>query len=172
MALIEAKFARLGGRTIFGHIDTIANRRPRHAIANRPAVEAHLSAVEEISLEHAGDDLGGLRAGGADQSKDPGDLARKHRERTVFDDWAHGKVLDAQNLAARRPAPCRVELFRKIAADHRSDDLGTVEILGGFGYHVFAVAQDRDSIEDLQGLLDGVGDEDDRYATLARTFDQ
>ena len=132
--------------------------------------------MEEIAPEDVGDDLSRFRPAGANQSKNAGDLSRKDRKRIVFDGRAHGQVLNAKNFPARRPqrppGALAVELFGQIAPDHRADHLGPIQIFGGIGYHMFAVTQDRDPIRDLQSLLDGMGDEDNRYAAFAEPSNQ
>ena len=132
--------------------------------------------MEEIALEDPGDDLGRFRSAGANQSRNAGDLSRKERKRIVFGGRAHGQVLNAENFPARRPqrppGALAVELFGEIAPDHRADHLGPIQLLGGIGYLMFAVTQDRDPIRDLQSLVDGMRDEDDRYVAFAEARNQ
>src|SRR6516162_1867013 len=69
---------------IFADVDdAVAHRLPRHAIANLLAIEPHVAAVEQVALDHAGDDFHHLGAAGADQAEDAGDLPRIDRERRV-----------------------------------------------------------------------------------------
>jgi hypothetical protein len=89
---------------VFGDIDdAVADRLPRHAIAHLLAVERHVTAVEQIALDHAGDDFHHLGAAAADQAEDGGNLPGIDRERGVAHHAAARQILHAQHLAAVRP---------------------------------------------------------------------
>ena len=85
--------------------DAVAHRRRRHAVAHRLVAQQHLAAVEEVALQHAGDDLEGLGAAGADQAEDAGDLAGEDRERVVPHHRRHVQVLHRQHALAGRCGP-------------------------------------------------------------------
>ncbi len=59
--------------------------------------------MEEIALEHAGDDLERLGAAGADQAEHAGDLAGEHRQRIVLHHRRHLQVLHREHPRAGRP---------------------------------------------------------------------
>jgi hypothetical protein len=131
--------------------------------------------VEEVALQHAGDDLRRLGAARADQAEDAGDLPGIDREGRCCAPPAHGQVLaPLSTLPARRRA-CRlraVELVRQAAADHRPDDAVAVEVRGVVGDDMLAVAQDGDAVGELQRLLQRMRDEDDRDAACLQAADQ
>ena len=140
--------------------DAVAHGRTRHAVAHRPSVEPHLAAVEEVALQHAGDDLRRLGAPRADQAEDAGDLSGEDREGRVAHDVAHREVLHAQHLLAGRPhRPVlvrAVELAGQRAADHGAHDLLAVERRRDVGHDMLAVAHDRDAVGDRERLLQRV----------------
>ena len=83
--------------------DAGADRRRRHAVAHRLVVQHDLAAVEEVALEHAGDDLEGLGAARADQAEHAGDLPGEDRQRVVPHHRRHLEVLHGQHARAGRP---------------------------------------------------------------------
>ena len=63
-----------------------SNRWTRGAVAHGTTVQTHLSAMDEVTLQDAGDDLRRLRSARADQAEYAGDLARHENGvlRTMF----------------------------------------------------------------------------------------
>src|SRR6202030_2512380 len=116
---------------ILGHVDdAVAHRLPRHPIAYLLALQPHVAAVEQVALDHAGDDFHHLGAAGADQSEDAGDLPGIDRERRVAHHAAAGEVLHAQHPAAVRPRRAlggAVQRGAEAAADHRLDQPLAIE---------------------------------------------
>src|ERR1700728_2453415 len=152
---------------ILGDVDdAVAYRGLRHAVAHGAAVELDLAAVQHVALEHAGDDLGGLRAPRADKAEHAGNLTGEDRKRRVAHHRSHGEILDAQHLASALADRSgfgvnAIDFAGQIASDHRPDNRATVEIGRGVCQHAPAVAQYRDTIGILQRFLKRVADEDD-----------
>ena len=66
-------------------------------------VSEDLAAVEEVALQHAGYDLEGLGAAGADQAEYAGDLPGEHRQRIVLHHRRHLEILHREHARAGRP---------------------------------------------------------------------
>ena len=123
--------------------------------------------MEEIALEHAGDDLERFGPAGADKAEHAGDLPGEHGQRIVLHHRRHFEVLHRQH--ARAGGPHRrlahaVERIGEIASDHRLDDARAVEFRRVVGDDLLPVAQNGDAVGQQQRLLERVRDEHDRDA--------
>ena len=105
----------------------------------------------------AEDSLRHLRAARADQPREADDLAPPQREGDVLECAAAAKAPHLQQrLAGRVRRP--VEQLAERAADHHLDQPRHVEITGAAGVDPLAVPHHRDSVGDLEHLVQPVRD--------------
>src|SRR6185437_4363467 len=132
--------------------------------------------MKEIALDDAADDSGGFGAAGADQTEQASYLVLIGGEGIVADRIAHGQVLHAENPSSGGtnlfPLATLIQLAGERSTDHGADDLISVKRRRRVGGDMFAVAQDRDPVGDRKRFLDGVRNEDDRYAAALEPLDQ
>ena len=148
--------------------DPPAGRRG-HGEARRAAsrrgsggVDPDLPTVETVDPE---DRAGHLGAPGADEAREPDDLATAKLERDVGEDPVAGQALGAQHDVADLGCLLREERVER-APDHQANDLPLRQLGRRTRRDVPAVAQHGDRVRDLSHLLEAVADEHDRDAPL------
>src|SRR6516165_7621099 len=168
-------FEEAVGLAVLGYVgDAVIDGLPRHAVANRLAAQPDRAAIDQIALERAEDDFRDLGTTGADQACDANHFPGIDRERHVLHDHAHGDILDRQDLLAAMACglAAAVDGLRNLAANHVLHQCVTGQGLCRRRDHEATIAQHRNAIGDLQGLLERVRDVDDGDPARPQVADQ
>ena len=123
-----------------------------------------LAAVDRVGAEDRAHQLGAARA---HQAGDPQHLARVGGEADILQALALAQPLHPQHLSAPLGRLLR-ELLGEVTAYHQADQLVDVQLAGGQGGDVAAIAQHGDAVADLERFFQVVADVDDGDAVGAQ----
>lgn len=114
--------------------------------------------------------LGDVGAAGSDEAGNAEDLAGAHIEGDVVEDAVERQVLHRQHHVADRHLLLR-EHLGDFTSDHHADDVVAGDLVREVGADIFAVAEHRELVGDLEQLVHLVGDVDDADTLRAQVTD-
>ena len=127
-------------------------------------MQAHGAALVRVDAEDRSRDLA---APGADEAREPDDLAGAEGERDVAEHSGAGEPVDFEDDVADLRGQLREELGH-VAADHLPHELVDARLGDRRRVDVGAVAHDGDGVAQREHLVEPVGDEQQRAALVAQ----